>query len=251
MKRKNSIDFDVVRTINEKGTPYLTLLPQWGGRGRGETHAYYPAFLNLKGKRAVVIGGGKVAERKVLTLLKTGADITVISPELTKRIETEKLKGSIKHIPRQYKKGDIKKALLVIAATDSQDINKRVSKEALCLVNVVDAPSLCNFIVPSVIKRGPLTIAVSTSGISPTLSKSIRRELEKLYGSEFAEYLRLLEKIRRKAMKEIQDKRKRTEFLKSLASEEMIEMLREKGFKEVARVVIPKFLNLTPKHFSV
>lgn len=201
-------------------------------------HAYYPAFLNLKDKEAVVIGGGKVAERKILALLKAGANLTVISPDITRRIEKEKLKGRIKHIPRQYRKSDSKKALLVIAATDSQEINKKVSEEALCLVNVVDSPSLCNFIVPSVIQRGHLTIAISTSGISPALSKSIRKELEKLYGPGFADYLRLLEKIRKKAMNEIRDKKRRTEFLKSLASEEMIKMLRQKGIKEVEKILL-------------
>lgn len=198
----------------------------------------YPAFLNLKGKRAVVIGGGKVAERKILTLLKAGADITVISPELTKRIEGEKQKGNIKYIQRQYRKSDLKNAFLVIAATDSQDINKKVSKDASCPVNVVDSPSLCNFIVPSVIKRGPLTIAVSTSGISPALSKSIRGELQKLYGPEFAKYLITLEKIRKKAMREIRDKKERTRFLRNLASERVIEILRQKGFKEIAKILL-------------
>lgn len=193
----------------------------------------YPAFLKLKGKMAFVIGGGKVAERKILTLLKAGADITVISPELTKRLENEKLKGRIKHIPRQYRKGDIKSAFLVISATDSQVINKQVSEDAPFLVNVVDAPSLCNFIVPSVIKRGHLTIAISTSGISPALSKSIRKELEKLYGPEFAAFLKSMGKIRKRAMQEIPDKKKRSEFLKSLASEEMIKMLRGMGIKKV------------------
>jgi precorrin-2 dehydrogenase/sirohydrochlorin ferrochelatase len=191
-------------------------------------HDYYPAFLNLKGKKVIVIGGGKVAERKTLALLKIGADVTIISPEITKRIDKEKLKGRIKHVSRQYKKGDSKKAFLIIAATDSYKINKKVSQDAPCLVNVVDSPSLCNFIVPSVIRRGPLTIAISTSGISPALSKSIRRELDRLYTPEFAKYLKLLEKIRGRAMKEIPVKKKRTEFLKSLASEKMIKILRNK-----------------------
>ena len=172
-----------------------------------------------------------------MALLKAGADVTVISPEITKRIAGEKLKGRIKHISRQYRRGDSRKAFLVIAATSSQEINRRVSEDATCLVNVVDTPSLCNFIVPSVLQRGPLTIAVSTGGISPALSKSIRQELEKLYGPEFAEYLQLLEKIRKKAMAEIWNKEQRTNFLKSLASEEMIKMLREKGLKEVQKAL--------------
>ncbi len=198
---------------------------------------YYPVFLNLKGKKTVVIGGGNVAERKILTLLKAGADVTVVSPEITKRIGSEKLRGNLKHLPRQYRKVDVKGAFLVIAATDFEEINKKVSEEAHCLVNVVDTPSLCNFIVPSVIQRGLLTIAISTSGVSPALSKSIRKELEKLYGPEFAGHLELLKKIRNKAMKEIQDTKKRSEFLKSLASGEMIKTLRDKGNKEVAKKI--------------
>lgn len=197
---------------------------------------YYPVFLNLKGKKAVVIGGGKVAERKILALLKTGADITVTSPEITKKIEKEKLKGRIKHITRQYRKGDLKNAFLVIAATDHPAINERVSKDAFCLVNVVDTPYLCNFIVPSIMNRGLLNIAVSSSGISPALSRSIRKELEKLYGPEFAIYLNSLKIIRTEAIKTIKDKKKRGEFLKDIASEKMIRMLREKGSGEAKKV---------------
>lgn len=187
--------------------------------------SYYPVFLNLRGKGCIVVGGGRVAERKVLSLLKAGADITVISPELTKRLKEESLKRSaslskkIKHIPRKYKKGDLKNAFLVIAATDSNKINRRVSEEAPYLVNVVDMPSLCNFISPSLVKRGPLTIAISTSGVSPSTAKAVRKELEKLYGAEFGKRLASLKKIRAKAMAEIKDKKKRERFLKKLGSE--------------------------------
>ena len=221
--------------LNLKDTPTLTLPPRGGGKGGGESR-YYPVFLNLKGKKAVVIGGGKVAERKILALLKTGADITVTSPEITKKIEKEKLKGRIKHITRQYRKGDLKNAFLVIAATDYPAINERVSKDALCLVNVVDTPDLCNFIVPSIMNRGLLNIAVSSSGISPALSRSIRKELEKLYGPEFAIYLNSLKTIRTEAIKTIKDKKKRGKFLKDIASEKMIRMLREKGSGEAKKV---------------
>jgi precorrin-2 dehydrogenase/sirohydrochlorin ferrochelatase len=233
LKRKNSAD--------TKGTPTQTLPPRGGGKGGGGTHVYYPAFLNLKGKKAVVIGGGKVAERKILALLKTGADITVTSPEITKKIEKEKLKGRIKHITRQYRKGDLKNAFLVIAATDYPAINERVSKDALCLVNVVDTPDLCNFIVPSIMNRGLLNIAVSSSGISPALSRSIRKELEKLYGPEFAIYLNSLKIIRTEAIKTIKDKKKRGEFLKDIASEKMIRMLRREGLRKTKRVAIDLF----------
>jgi len=196
---------------------------------------YYPVFLNLKDKKIVVVGGGKVAERKMLALLRAGADLTVISPEITGKIEREKKRGRIKHIRRQYRKGDLTGVFLVIAATDSSAINEKISYDAPCLVNIVDTPRLCNFIVPSVMKRGAMTIAISTAGISPALSRSIRKELEKLYQSEFSGYLESLRSIRAEALKGIGDKRKRAEFLKSLASEEMLGILREKGYGEAKR----------------
>ena len=196
---------------------------------------YYPVFLNLENKKAVVIGGGKVAERKILSLLKAKAAITVISPDITARIAREKQKGTIKHIARRYRNGDITSAFLVIAATDSPRLNKRISDEAACLVNAVDMPSLCNFIVPSVLQRGLLTIAISTSGVSPALSRSIRKEIEDIYGTEFSEYLKALQGIRAEAMNVISDQKKRGAVLKSVASAQMIRMLREKGPKETQK----------------
>jgi precorrin-2 dehydrogenase/sirohydrochlorin ferrochelatase len=196
---------------------------------------YYPVFLNLKDRKVVVVGGGKVAERKMVILMRAGADLTVISPEITGKIEREKKRGRIKHIRRQYRKGDLRGVFLVIAATDSCAINEKISHDAPCLVNVVDTPRLCNFIVPSVMKRGPMTIAISTGGISPALSRSIRKELEKLYKSEFSGYLESLRSLRAGALKEIRDKRRRAEFLKSLASGEMLGILREKGCREAKK----------------
>jgi len=191
--------------------------------------SYHPVFLNLRGKRCIVVGGGRVAERKTLSLLKSGADITVISPELTKRLKEKNSKRAIKHIPRKYKKGDLKNAFLVIAATDSNETNKKISEDAPHLINVVDVPSMCNFISPSLVKRGPLTIAISTSGVSPSIAKAIRKELEKLYGAEFGKRLASLKNIRAKAMAEIKDKKKRERFLKKLGAE-AIKRLRQKKF---------------------
>ena len=179
----------------------------------------YPIFLDLAGKRCVVVGGGKVAERKCLTLLRTGAEVTVVSPALTKRLSAYQEKGLIEHKPREYRKSDLRSAVLVIAATDSEAVNRRVSRDAMAQhtpVNVVDQPSLCTFIVPSVVRRGPLSIAISTGGASPAMAKAIRKELEGLYGPEFSRFLRLLKDIRSKAMREIPDKKERERFLKGL-----------------------------------
>jgi precorrin-2 dehydrogenase/sirohydrochlorin ferrochelatase len=200
-----------------------------------EKTVYYPAFLNLKTKKAVVCGCGSVAERKIISLLNAGAVVTVISPEVTRRIEQEKQKGRIRHIRRQYKKGDLKDAFIVIAATDSLRVNKRISLDAPCLVNVVDTPLLCNFIVPSVVTRGPLTIGISTSGVSPALSRSIRKELEKLYGTEISSYMKVLRTIRAEAIKVINDPGKRGKFLKTVASNKLLAVLRKKGYKEAKK----------------
>jgi precorrin-2 dehydrogenase/sirohydrochlorin ferrochelatase len=202
---------------------------------------YYPAFLNLKGKKAVVVGGGKVAERKVLPLLKSGAEVTVISPFLTVRLARAKSRENIRHLARRYRKNDLKGAFIVIAATDSPDVNQAVGRDAPALVNVVDLPEECNFIAPSVVERGPLTVAISTSGISPALSRALRKELEGLYGRRFSYYLEFVKKIRTRAMTEIDDRKKREKFLKSLASGETLEMLRVKGLTAVKDEVMGRF----------
>jgi len=195
---------------------------------------YYPVFLDLKNKKAVVVGGGNVAERKARTLIKAGASVVIISPALTGSLGKLKEKGRLVHINRAYKKGDLKGAFIVIAGTSSPQINSRVARDAKSLVNVIDMPSEGNFIAPSIVKRGPLTIAVSTEGASPAISKAIRKELEKLYGTEFADFLRFAESVRRKALIKIPDPEKREKFLKSLAAEGVFNALRNKGSRAVS-----------------
>jgi precorrin-2 dehydrogenase/sirohydrochlorin ferrochelatase len=167
---------------------------------------YYPAFLNLHGKKVVVVGGGNVAERKILSLLKAGAAVTVVSPAITARLCKEKTKKNIEHIARCYRKGDLRGSFLVIAATDNPSVNTQIAKDAPSLVNVVDVPKECSFIAPSVIKRGPLTIAVSTGGISPAFSRTMRQELEKIYGPEIGKYLNFVGSIRRKTLQRLRTK---------------------------------------------
>ena len=178
---------------------------------------YYPVFLDLTGKRCVIVGGGQVAERKCRSLMKTGTLITVIAPEITKGLRTFKAKGVIRHIGRAYRKGDIASANIVISATGSRETNERVARDAQSLhkfVNVVDTLDLCNFIVPSVFRRGMLSIAVSTGGVSPAFAKEIRKELEKIYGPELAGKLKAIGKMRDRAKKEITGKKERGRFIK-------------------------------------
>ena len=208
---------------------------------------YYPAFLNLEGKKAVVVGGGKVAERKVLTLIKAGAELTVVSPLLTGRLQKEKEAKRLRHISRTYRPGDLKDSFLVIAATDSPEVNRKVAVDAPALVNVVDVPCECNFIAPSVVKRGPLVLAISTSGTSPAFAKAIRKEIEKSYGTVFSEYLGFVKVLRSRAMREIADTVVREKFLKSLASEDILYALRTKGLTVVKLSAMSRFRTLTGK----
>jgi precorrin-2 dehydrogenase/sirohydrochlorin ferrochelatase len=198
---------------------------------------YYPVFLNLKGRKTVVVGGGKVAERKISALLKAGADVTVVAPSLTPGLQKALSRKKIAHLARPYMRGDLKGAFLAIAATDSSKTNRRVSRDAPGLVNVVDVPSECNFIAPSVVRRGPLLLAISTSGTSPAFARTLRKELQKSYGSELSEYLKFVKKIRAKAMDYVQQKDKRERFLKGLASEETLALLRAKGVGEVKKII--------------
>lgn len=187
---------------------------------------YYPVFLDLRGKTCVVVGGGKVAERKALSLIRAGARLKLISPSLTPRLEKEKAKGALKHVSRAFRRSDLKGAFLVIAATDDLEENRMVAGESGLLVNVVDTPELCNFIVPSTLRRGPLAISVSTSGASPAMAREIRKDLEALYGKEFGAYLRKLRGVRERAVREIRDPAEREKFLKSLASSAVLRKLR-------------------------
>lgn len=190
--------------------------------------AYFPVGLALKNKKCVVIGGGSVAQRKVETLLAYEAEVTVISPEITPTLEQFKQEGKIKHFSRTYKDGDVQNAFLVIGATKVPQVNLGVYKEASShqvLVNIVDQPSLCNFIVPSILRRGELTISISTSGSFPALAKKIRKDLEALFGPEYEPYLHLLKKARAKIMKEYSDPKIRKQKINQVLNSDILNLI--------------------------
>ena len=155
------------------------------------TDAYYPLFLSLKDKLCVIVGGGSVAERKVRGLLRAGARVRVVSPNVTKGILTLGLQDRIEIRRREYRKGDLEGATLVFAATGMAPVNARMRKVALRLsipLNVVDNPDLCDFIVPSVVRKDPILIAISTSGVLPMLSKKLRREMIEGLSADYGKY---------------------------------------------------------------
>lgn len=200
---------------------------------------YYPIFLNVRGKRCLVVGGGEVALRKVKALLKHGAKVEVVSPnfcpELTKLAEAKK----ISVLSKEYKSGDLKDAFIVIAATGESDINQKVAGEAKrqkIPVNVVDSRERSDFIVPSYFCRGDLTLAVSTAGRSPALARKVRYRLERNFGEEYASLVGLIEEVRA----EIRKKGKTVsgdDWQKALDLDLLVELLRA-GQREKAKTTL-------------
>ncbi|MCL4533893.1 MAG: bifunctional precorrin-2 dehydrogenase/sirohydrochlorin ferrochelatase [Bacteroidetes bacterium] len=161
---------------------------------------YYPVFLRLTAGRCVVVGGGSVAARKVGDLLAAGATVRVVAPRVGAELRRLARQGRIELVEREYQAGDLAGARLVISATDDVEVNRAVAEEARragAWVNVVDDPSLCDFIVPAVVRRGDLVVAVSTGGKSPALARAVRREIEELLGPEYGTALEVVHSLRR------------------------------------------------------
>ncbi len=169
---------------------------------------FYPVYLNLRRKRVIVIGGGEVAERKVESLLGTAASVTVISPKVTSRLAGLARTKHIRVRKREYKRGDCMGAVLVLSATDDAKINRAVFREAAAegaLVNTADQPELCDFIMPAVVRRGDIAIAISTGGTSPGLAAQLRRRIERIVGPEYAKLTELLSQARPKIRRRVPD----------------------------------------------
>ena len=162
---------------------------------------FLPIFMNVKGENCLVIGGGKIASRKVFMLLRAGASVSVVSPELCQDLTIRKDEGEITHIDREFEDADLEGCKVVIAATNNEKVNSHVSQLAKAKgipVNVVDAPDLCSFIVPSIIDRNPVQIAISTGGASPVLARLLRSRLETFIPAAYGRLATLVESYREK-----------------------------------------------------
>ncbi|HHT9134069.1 MAG: siroheme synthase [Planctomycetes bacterium GWA2_50_13] len=196
---------------------------------------YYPIYLDIRDKKCVVVGGGDVAYRKAVSLKEAGAQVVVISPDFSKDFLKEE---GITMLRQKYEERCLEGATLIIAATNDKEINQRVWEEARrhgLLVNVVDQPELCNFIVPSVVNRGELQISISTGGASPAFARRLRQELENHFGPEYGEFVELLSKMRSEARSQISDGTKRQKLMERLASPDMLDMIRTKGTRETEK----------------
>lgn len=163
------------------------------------SYHYYPLALDLRDRRVVVIGGGPVATRKTAALLKAGARLTVVSPTVSARLARWAREGRLLHRARRYRRGDLRGVCLAVAATSTPEEHKKIAVEArrtATWLNVVDEPALCDFIAPAVIRRGDLTIAISTGGTNPALARWLRRTLKDLIGEEYGRVTRLLGAVR-------------------------------------------------------
>jgi precorrin-2 dehydrogenase / sirohydrochlorin ferrochelatase len=204
---------------------------------------FYIACLRLKGRRCVVVGGGEVGLEKVEGLLACDADVMLIAPEAHPELIQLALEGSIRWERREYGgAADLEGALIAIAATDDTDLNIRVfedAEERAMLVNVVDVPPLCNFILPAIVRTGPLAVAISTAGASPALAKRMKREIAELFGEPYANLAILLNEARGWAKGTLPTYQDRKEFFESIVNGEPdpIELLRAGDVAAVRQLI--------------
>ena len=191
---------------------------------------YYPIFLDIEGRAVVIIGGGNVCARKAETMMSYGARVTVVSPEFTEEIENWAGAGSLEIRRKRYEESDLDGANIVIASTDDQTVNEQIAADCRrrrIPVNVVDVTPLCEFIVPAIIDKGSITIAVSTGGKSPAIARTLKEDLQRLVGPEYTEVNDLLGTLRDSAKRVLPTDVDRKRFFDGIISRGILGMLRE------------------------
>ncbi|RNC29719.1 MAG: Siroheme synthase [Candidatus Dichloromethanomonas elyunquensis] len=207
---------------------------------------YYPIFINLKGKPVLVVGGGNVAFRKVSGLLECNALVTVVSPLLGSELKSIINQENCIWLCKEYSIQDLQDAELVFACTEDKEINALVAEDAKsrhCPVNVVDDPETCSFFVPSVLRRGDLSIAVATAGSSPYVARQVRLRLEELYGDEMVEYLKILRSWRSKVKASISEEKRRL-FWQRVTDGQVLKLIENGQLEQAKEVVENCFLSL-------
>lgn len=189
----------------------------------------YPAMLQLKGRRCLVVGGGRVAERKTTTLLNTGAFITVVSPTLTERLHTFVQTGRIEWREKTFEPEDVQEAFLVFAATDNSEVNVSVH-EALTpyqLINIADRPDVSTFTVPAQLRRGRLLMTVATEGASPGLARKLVSELGEAYDETYEVYVDFLAEARCIVLEQVESPHRRRRLFKQLLDDDFLDDARQ------------------------
>ncbi len=201
---------------------------------------YYPVHLDVRGRSCLVVGGGAVGSRKAHTLLECGAVVTVVSPEATVALRLLAEGGRIGLKQRAYAAEDLAGVFLVIGATDDEELNRRISRDAeekRILCNIADRPEVCNFILPSIVKRGDLVLTISTAGKSPALAKRLRQDLERQYGAEYAVLLDLMGAIRRRLLAREHAPEAHKPLFEAILDSEILELIRENRRPEIDRLL--------------
>ena len=197
---------------------------------------YYPVHLDIKNRKCLVVGGGAVGTRKVNTLLECGARVSVVSPEPSQQLTKLASEGAITLAQRAYQSADLKGTFLVIGATDDENLNQQISNDAAqsnILCNIADRPEACNFILPSIVRRGDLAITISTSGQSPALAKKLRQKLETQFGQEYAEFLLLMGVIRKKLLNQAHEPEAHKDLFNSLIDSDLIQLMQSGKTEEI------------------
>jgi len=205
---------------------------------------YYPVNLDIQNRKCLVVGGGSVGTRKVMTLLECGAVVTVVSSDVAEELLELAEKKMIELKKRPYESSDIDGMFLVIGATDNEELNWQINKDAehqnkLC--NIADRPEACNFILPSIVNRGNLVIAISTSGKSPAFAKKMRQDLEKEFGEEYDEFLQLMGAIRKKALSEKHEPEAHKHLFEQLINRGLIDMIRNHDEEKINSLLFEIF----------
>ncbi len=205
---------------------------------------YYPVNLDILNRKCLVVGGGPVGTRKVMTLLECGAVVTVVSPDVAEELLELAEKKTIELKRRPYESSDIDGMFLVIGATDNEELNRQINKDAehqnkLC--NIADRPEVCNFILPSLVNRGNLVIAISTSGKSPAFARKMRQDLEKEFGEEYDEFLELMGAIRKKALSEKHEPEAHKQLFEQLINRGLVDMVRNHDEERINSLLLEIF----------
>lgn len=201
---------------------------------------YYPIYLDIEDRSVVIIGGGQVCARKAETMMKYGARVTVVSPEFTTEIEEWARDGKLAIKRKHYEAADLTGANIVIASTDNQHVNEQIAADCRARripVNVVDVTPLCEFIVPAIIESGSIQIAVSTGGKSPALARTLKEDLQRLVGPEYAEVNDVLGTLREGAKAVLPTDIDRKHFFDGIIAEGILDMLREGRRREAYEII--------------
>ncbi len=202
----------------------------------------YIACLRLSGRRCVVVGGGEIGLEKVEGLLACGGEVTLIAPEANAELRELAEEGSIRWERRAYEPADVEGTFIVIAATDDTDVNIGIYEDAerrAMLVNVVDVPPLCNFILPAIVRQGSMAIAISTQGASPALAKRMKREISEQFGPAYAELAVILNEVRGWAKGTLPTYNDRRDFFEEIVNgdPDPVELIREGRTGEVREII--------------